>query len=422
MGDTGLRILYIEDDPASRRLLAQMLRYGGYEVLLADRGLAGIDMARREQPDLILTDIDLPDINGQALTTLLRREPRFRQTPIVALTGQSAARAETALAAGMTGFLTKPIEMARLLDRLRFYLDGGHDRIDTQTMLAAQQQYTQDVVQNLEQRVRLLERNNETLRRLDGMKQSFIQITAHELRTPLTVIAGYTRMLDMHAPLKTLRQSDAVVDELLHALDDAVGRFQSVIDDVVVMSRIITDRVALSLAPTNLADLVQAAVEDLRPALKERSLRLDVTPSQWPHRLMADPRLLRLVLDNLLSNAIKYTPDGGSIRLEAEADAQRVRFRVMDTGVGVAPEDLPRVFEPFVTVGAVDRHSSSKTAYLGGGLGLGLAVAQGILEAHGGSIRLHSDGHDPAACPGTTAIINLPLDARRTAKPTDEHE
>src|SRR5690349_5426933 len=105
-------ILYIEDDAASRSLVERTLRYGGYRVLIADCGLDGIDTARRETPDLILTDINLPDMSGREITTMLRSDPRFRTIPIVALTAQTLAeQREMTLAAGLTGYMTKPIDV-----------------------------------------------------------------------------------------------------------------------------------------------------------------------------------------------------------------------------------------------------------------------------------------------------------------------
>lgn len=120
-------ILYIEDDPASRRLVERTLTFSGYEVLVAERGLQGVDLARQHQPDLILTDINLPDLSGQEIATALRQEERFAATPIVALTAQSQGSAdwEMALAAGINGYLTKPLNIEALPSQLEYYLGGG---------------------------------------------------------------------------------------------------------------------------------------------------------------------------------------------------------------------------------------------------------------------------------------------------------
>src|SRR5690606_20152205 len=124
-------ILYIEDDPASRSLVERALRYGGYRVLIAARGLDGIDIARRDAPDLILTDINLPDMTGSEVTTTLRGDPRFRKTPIVALTAQALDEQRgMTFAAGITGYLTKPVNVEALLEHVARFLEGQQEKLE----------------------------------------------------------------------------------------------------------------------------------------------------------------------------------------------------------------------------------------------------------------------------------------------------
>ena len=185
------KILYIEDDPASGKLIERMLTHAGYRVLLANRGLLGIDMARSEFPDLILTDINLPDMSGYEVATALRAEERFAGVPIVALTALGPAAQDIAMAAGITGFLSKPVDIEQLITQIQYYLQGGQDTIDSERLFSAQVKYTREVVSRLEGRIRALEEANDALKKLDNMKETFIQVTAHELRTPLTLIYGY---------------------------------------------------------------------------------------------------------------------------------------------------------------------------------------------------------------------------------------
>src|SRR5215470_9947281 len=126
-------ILYIEDDPGSQMLVQRTLSFAGYHVVVASRGIEGLDMAVKVQPDLILMDINLPDLSGREVTTKLRSDDRFRATPIVALTALSqAGEREKAIAAGATGYLTKPIDIDRLPSQVENYLNGAHDTADTE--------------------------------------------------------------------------------------------------------------------------------------------------------------------------------------------------------------------------------------------------------------------------------------------------
>jgi signal transduction histidine kinase len=419
MTSTVRTILYIEDDPSSRRLIERLLTHAGYQVLLAERGLDGIDIARSKRPDLILTDINLPDLSGNDIATALRNEVNFHDTPIVALTAQGQAGMLTALATGITGFLTKPIDIETFIDKVEFYLGGGHDATaDSKTLYEAHINYTRDVVARLEKRIRSLESTNEALKRLDKMKETFIQLAAHELRTPLTLLFGYTRLLEDHADIKALIERDPYIEELFTGFNDSVIRMQGMVEEILTMSRILTNQIDLALSPINLATLAQNTLRLFTNALTDRHLTIHFESEHWPKQMQGDSGLIQIVLNNLVSNAIKYTPDGGHIYLEASKDERQVRFSVRDTGVGIDPEDREKIFEQFHTLSDTQLHSTSKTAYMGGGLGLGLPIVRGIVKAHEGDIVVESSAHDPKTLPGTCFIVTLPAIIQRKVKPT----
>lgn len=404
-------ILYIDDDPASRRLVQASLQHAGYRVMLASRALEGIDMARKYRPDLILTDINLPDMNGRELTTTLRADDRFRLTPIVAITAStSSEERDLAFAAGVNGYLTKPLDIDSLAVNIEFFLSGGTDSVDdTERLNAARNRYLTEVVRRLESRIRELEATNKSLRNLDNMKDTFIQLTAHELRTPLTLIAGYSRLLEDHPPLKTLLEADESIKMLINGLTDSINRMQSVIEEILTMSRIMTNQIELTIVPTNLGTIVRRVLSAYELPIRGRNLTVYFNQNEWPISMRADGDLLRIAIDNLISNAIKYTPDGGQIILSAQMDSKIVRFSIKDNGIGIAPEDQTRIFESFHTVSNIALHSTSKTNFGGGGLGLGLPICKGIVEAHGGKIWVESSGHDPNGRPGSEFIVVLPL-------------
>ena len=152
-------------------------------------------------------DINLPDMSGREVTTMLRREKRFSTIPIVALTAMTMGeQRELAMAAGLTGYMTKPVDMDGLLERVDDYLKGAQEVLDPQALSDAQTRYSQELVARLEERIRDLENANRSLARLDTMKDTFIQLTAHELRTPLTLVYGYSRLLEENAELEELGQ------------------------------------------------------------------------------------------------------------------------------------------------------------------------------------------------------------------------
>ncbi len=410
-------ILYIEDDPASRALVERTLRFGGYNVAVAACGLEGIDMARHETFDLILTDINLPDMNGREITTALRRDQRFTHTPIVALTAQTLKdQRELTFAAGITGYITKPIDIDQLLQQVAYYLEGGQDKIDQGLLSAAQARYTQEVVARLETRVRDLEAINQSLRRLDKMKDTFIQLTAHELRTPLTLVYGYSRLLEENADVKSIANFDPSMRMLLDGLTGSIERMQGIINEILTISRIMTNNIDLTLGPTDLGNIILRVLHSYGQVIQERQLNIVFNRAEFSERITADWELMELTMRNLISNAIKFTPDGGTITLHGQFDGEHIRLSVRDTGIGVAPADQKTIFERFHTTTDLSLHSTSKTAFRGGGIGLGLAICKGIVEAHGGQISMQSRGYDPDRLPGSEFVVVLPVVAHVARK------
>ncbi|HRE49652.1 MAG TPA: hybrid sensor histidine kinase/response regulator [Aggregatilineales bacterium] len=407
------KILYIEDDLGSQTLVQRLLAHAGYKVSVASRGLDGIDAAFRDVPDLILMDINLPDLSGREVTTRLRADARFKEIPIVAMTAQAqAGEREKALASGMNGYINKPIDIDALPDQVDQYLKGRRDFLAVEMQLEASRAFSQEVVARLEGKIRELEQNNAELRRVDKIKEDFIQLTAHELRTPMTLVFGYSRLLQESAVVKKLKEESADTKLFIDGLVDAIERMSSVINEIVTVSRIATGRVELAIGPVQLPKLIEAAITQYTQTMRNRNQTVSYDGRQFPNLIQVDADLLRLAMGNLISNAVKYTPDGGAIYITGKTIGTTVMITIRDTGIGIDREDQKRIFEHFYTAGDVSLHSTSKTAFRGGGLGIGLGICRGIIEAHGGRIWVESEGRDEQRLPGSTFFVELPMQAR----------
>lgn len=412
----GATILYIEDDPGSQILIQRALNFAGYKVLIAGRALEGLDLAVKHQPDLILTDINLPDMSGRELTTRLRADPRFRNTPIVALTALSqSGEREKALVAGANGYLTKPVDIDKLPSQVERFLRGENETASSEAMRQAQESYNYEIATRLESKIRELEDSNAELLRMDKIKDDFIQLTAHELRTPLTLIYGYSRLLQDSEISRKLRESSPELHAIIEGMVGSIERMSKVVNEILTVSRIATGRIDLALGPCNLGEIAEAVLQGCFEAAKDRKLSLSFNKAQWPMTIRADAELIRLAFTNLVENAIKYTPDGGMINLMARSSSSEVLIMVQDTGIGIDRDDLKRVFDRFYTANQTQNHSTSKTAFGGGGLGLGLAISRSVFEAHGGRIWAESDGRDEQSLPGSTFYIDLPLQTNISA-------
>lgn len=413
MFDAAPTILIVEHDEQIRHDVNFILKGLGYHVVSASRGLDGIDLARKLKPELIIVAMDLPDLMGTELTTTLRADQHFENTPVlIFLTSDDPEELDKAFAAGINGHMIKPINLEALPFNVEFYMSGGTDSLDdTERLKVARTRFLQDVVKRLEERIRELEKKNESLERIDQMKDSFIQLTAHELRTPLTLITGYSRLLEDHPQLQDLGTADDSIGTLMDGLVESITRMQGIIEEILTVSRIMTNQIELTLAPVNLATVVKSILNQYHDVVKTRNLTLYFSQDEWPQTMRADGELLNLTISNLVSNAIKYTPNGGEIRLRCQTKGKLIRFSVRDTGIGIPHDKRQIIFERFHIGGEVETHTTSKTAFGGGGLGLGLAICKGIVEAHGGTISVDSPGFDPDNPPGSEFIVILPVNA-----------
>ena len=412
-------ILYVEDDEASRTLLRKIMELAGYRVLTAHDGLTGIDAARRYAPDIILMDINLPHMSGEVVTTRLRSMPSTNQIPIVALTAQaSKGDRERALVSGCVGYITKPIDVDTLPDMVVEYLNGRRDELSTTIANRYHAEYSQSLVARLEAQVRQLENANSDLRRLDKMKADFISLTSHELRTPLALVLGYARMLEESGEELAGEDSDSEMPSLIESMVSSVGRLSDIITEVLNVSRIAMGQVDIESGPVDIQKLVESAVSDTQEAFKARNIEVEVAESGWPEEMvLADADLLTVAFKNLLGNALKYTPNGGTVRVGAHLQQGAIDIFFQDSGIGVDPEEHLLIFEQFYTAGDVQLHSTSKTGFMGGGLGLGLAIAKGAIEGHEGSVWVESEGRDEENFPGSSFHIFLPL--RKDARASD---
>jgi signal transduction histidine kinase len=406
-------ILIISGNSQEAQTLERILQFNNFHTRIARRALDGLDIARNHPIDLIVTAIDLPDMSGREMAIALRTES---QIPIVALVDvDNVETREMNIAAGINGFVTRPLNIDALPVYLEFYLSGGRDAVDDRNRLdAARERFMQDMVKRLEGRIRELERKNDALERLDQMKDDFIQLTAHELRTPLTLLTGYARLLEDHPSIQRLLNYEAdfrtVLGEFMHAMD----RMGNIVEEVLITSRIMTKKIELNITQVYPLQIVQRVVEIYGSALQQRRLTVHVDQTKFPPIMLADGDLLRLMFANLISNAIKYTPDGGNIYVNSQFTDTMVRFSIRDTGIGIAPEQQSRIFERLYISRDVALHGTSKTAFGGGGLGLGLAICRGIIEAHGGKISVQSEGYDPHQLPGSEFIVIMPTKVVRS--------
>ena len=261
------------------------------------------------------------------------------------------------------------------------------------------------------QRVEELNNAYVHLEKLDKNKTSFIQVAAHELRTPLTVMKGYLTMLK---GVPAIQEQDMLVQAVDGVLKGA-DRLHQVVNSMLDVVKLDSQTLQPHFEQIAAAPILTQIQNDYREDLEKRNLTLilDEGVRNAPH-FMGDSQLLQKAFDNVIVNAIKFTPDGGSITVNAaplvdDRMGDCIEIAVRDTGIGIDSANQKIIFEKLYQLGKVELHSSGRTSFKGGGPGLGLAIAAGIVKAHQGRIWVESPGYDEATLPGSTFYIRLPL-------------
>jgi signal transduction histidine kinase len=245
-----------------------------------------------------------------------------------------------------------------------------------------------------------------TLEQLDKSKSDFISIAAHELKTPLTLIEGYTAMVREQAS----KEPESQLETLLQGIDNGTRRLHEIVDDMIDVSLIDNNLLMINFQPVWINRLLDLVHQEFGLTITERNLHFEIRNFPGSDEVtFGDGERLYQALCNVVSNSIKFTPDYGKITIDGRILPGFIEVTVTDTGIGIDPDDQNRIFEKFGRVGSVSLHSSGKTKYKGGGPGLGLPIAKGIIEAHGGAIWVESEGFDETRCPGATFHVLLPI-------------
>lgn len=381
-------ILVVDDEPDVVKSVKDLLRLD-YRVIGATSAAAGMDVLHNEEVHVVMTDQRMPAMTGVEFLKHVRGE--CPEAVRLLFTGYADIHAviDAINQGNVYRYITKPWDPDELQTIIREACERYDLMAERKLLLAEVQRKNQE-----------LEKANAELLQSDTLKSAFIQVASHELRTPLTILNGLTslarRIPDVPPPLA----------DLLRRIENGGQRMQQLVDQIVSMLSSEQFERVLQRQPTDVARLVNDAVDDVRPFIEKRgqTLSLDMPPdlgsAEW------DGPKIRDTLNHLLLNAIKFTPDAGTIGVIAaqqDNNGGMIRITVTDTGCGIDRESLPQLFEPFFTGADVSRHCSGTFEHGRKGIGLGLSVARSFVRMHGGTIIAASE---PGK--GSTFTITLP--------------
>jgi signal transduction histidine kinase len=379
------RILVVDDQDAARFVKVQILRRAGYVVSEASTGHHALELAAAERPDLVVLDVNLPDLSGLDVCRRLKEQGDSRNIQVLQVSQTAVTDADRVkgLDYGADAYLIEPLSPAVLLATIRALMRAR--RAEDQLALA-------------------LEREQEArgeAERANRFKDEFLAMVSHELRTPLSAMTGWIWQLQRGGldPATYRRAVDAL---------DRNARLQiQLINDLLDLSRISAGKLDIDLEPIDVRPVVLAATESrLAHASHKRDL-VHLQVHAEPATILGDAGRLQQVVANVVNNAYQFTPEGGTIVVSSNTEGDHVFIRVRDSGAGIEPALLPHVFERF-------RQGRGSPAGREQGLGLGLSIVKYLVERMHGAVRLDSEG----AGRGTTCTIQLPLLTGETVSKT----
>ncbi|HEX8652873.1 MAG TPA: response regulator [Pyrinomonadaceae bacterium] len=375
---SGARLLVVDDEESVALTVSEVLRQEGFKVDTSSSGDEAVARLSEGDYDLVLTDLHMEGGDGLSVLAEIRR--RAPLTISIVLTGfASVESAIAALRQGAYDYLVKPC----IIDDLKYTVRRGveHRRL----MLAEREARTElehlnrDLERRVEERTAELTRLNQKLAEANRAKDIFLATLSHELRTPLTPVLGWVNLL------RTSNMDALMMTQALDAIERNARLQARLIDDLLDISRIVSGKLQLEQEPADLNAVVEAAIETVRSSAAARRITLGFELADEPLIVTGSPVRLQQIVWNLLSNGIKFTEAGGRVHVRVESDSREARVIVEDTGIGIAPEFLPQVFDRF-------RQADGTTTRQHGGLGLGLAIVDALAKLHRGRVLAESNG------------------------------
>jgi signal transduction histidine kinase len=380
----------------------------GADAAVTERILAKAGSATRPYADIAAacaglgTDVETLIITEEALTQearallvdCLARQPAWSDVPVIVLAGRrgpsdvlSPQLEELTTTANVT-ILERPVRIATLVTTLRAAQRARRRQLEVRQHLE-ERRAAEETLRESERRLRLAREQAEEANRA---KTEFLAVMSHELRTPLNAIGGYAQLLSLgiRGPLTDEQRQD------LERIDRSQRHLLSLINDILNFAKLEAGRVDFEIEPVELRGVLLSLEALVMPLLRAKDIRYDDRGRACDAVVLADEEKVRQILLNLLSNAIKFTAAGGTIEIDCKSSADAVRVTVTDSGIGIAPEKLGAIFEPFVQV-------ERKLASTHEGTGLGLSISRNLARAmHGDLIVESTPGH------GARFTLSLP--------------
>ncbi|HEY8738687.1 MAG TPA: response regulator [Candidatus Dormibacteraeota bacterium] len=397
-------LLAIDDDPDNRAFLTKAVGKHGFDVVSASNARDALRQLDSRRPALIFLDIQMPEESGLTLLPQMLRD--FPEAVVVMMTAYGSEQvAAEALRGGADDYIAKPIDLQRLRELLDRNLDKQRLRAERQGLVSRLKDSNRYLMRQhaaLRQADEEILQVNRQLEKSNRYKSEFLANMSHELRTPLNAILGFSEiLLDV-----TMNLTSGERTEFLRNIHSSGQHLLGLINDILDLAKVEAGKMELHPEPLQVVDALHEVTAILEPMARQQGLQLSTMGTAEP--VPADRSKFKQVLYNLLSNAIKFTPPPGKITVAIKDTPEQIVVSVHDTGIGMKPEDLPKLFREFEQIdGSYTRRYQ--------GTGLGLALCRRFVEMHGGRIWAESQFGT-----GSTFTFTIPREARPAADPALE--
>jgi len=356
---TAPSILIVDDTPENLQLLNGMLKSRGYKARPVPDGEMALRAAKSDPPDLILLDINMPEMNGYEVCRSLKGDPTLAAIPVIFISALNETMDKVkAFGLGGVDYVTKP-----------FQFEEVHARVETHLKLRQLQK-------ELERQNQQLKESYDRLRELETLRDNLVHLVVHDLRSPLAMMAGYVDLIKVKIAAKLNASEVGYID--------VVGKHTAKLLDMVTtlldVSRMEAGQMPLNRQACDLAGVAKEVTDSFSVLAGRRQLSIESLSG--PLSVHADKDVLQRIIANLVGNAIKFTPDGGQIRVTIGRKDSMARVAVTDSGPGIPAEYHAKVFEKF---GQVDKQARRHST------GLGLTFCKLAVHAHGGEIGVESE-------------------------------
>lgn len=403
----GAKLVLIVDDNHDVREYVSGILSEHYVVHTAVDGIDGLEKVASLNPDLVISDVMMPRMDGNELCQRIKQNLDYDHIPVILMTARATNELKIeGLEMGADDYIAKPFNARELLVRARNLMVIRHQEKQLKGLNESLEQKVADqLTQMLSERLKYEEELVQAKEKAEAssrLKSNILDNVNHEFRTPLAGIIGSAEILEMDVadPLQ----------EFVGFIKQSAYRLQSTLDAVVDLSALESENINLDLEVVDFVKVLEDSVSRLKPVAIRKGLQFYAQLENKAAPILADERALENVLDHLIDNAVKFTHDG-KIQIAIDQDADHVTMTLQDTGIGIASEFMPKLFDAFV-------QESDGISRSYEGIGIGLTIAHKLIEQMDGSLELESQKNE-----GTTVTLSFPMyNAEKSERDTADSE